>query len=114
MNFAYRPLSSKIGAEITGLDLRQPIDADALARLRQVWLDHVIVLFAVHLQGRHVNQFQVADAPGKGDLLIVIQVLAGKQHDDMVKPDLTQSGQGVIVDGLPEVQADNFRANLRA
>ena len=46
MNFAYRPLSSQIGAEITGLDLRQPIDADALARLRQVWLDHVIVLFA--------------------------------------------------------------------
>ena len=46
MEFTYHPLTPKIGAEIVGLDLREPLDDATMARLRQIWLDHVILLFA--------------------------------------------------------------------
>jgi len=45
MDFAVRPLAPLIGAEIRGLDLRRPLDAGTMARVRQVWLDHVVVVF---------------------------------------------------------------------
>lgn len=45
MDFTVTPLAPEIGAEIRDLDLRKPLDAETMARLRQVWLDHVIVLF---------------------------------------------------------------------
>lgn len=37
-------LSYGIGAEIRGLDLRQPLDAATVARVRQAWLDHQVLL----------------------------------------------------------------------
>lgn len=45
MEFSVRKLTPMIGAEITGLDLREPLDAATMAAVRQVWLDHVVVLF---------------------------------------------------------------------
>ncbi len=45
MEFTVTPLTPETGAEIRGLDLRDPLDDETMARLRQVWLDHVIVLF---------------------------------------------------------------------
>ena len=38
-------LSRHIGAVVEGIDLSQPIDAAMSARLKQLWLDHVILLF---------------------------------------------------------------------
>ena len=46
MEFTIRPLTANIGAEITGLDLRYPIDSTTMARLREVWLDHTILLIS--------------------------------------------------------------------
>ena len=45
MEFTHHPLTPKIGAEIVGLDLRTPLDDATMARLRQIWVDHVILLF---------------------------------------------------------------------
>ena len=45
MEFTVTPLTPEIGAEIRGLDLRQPLDDETMGGVRQVWLDHVIVLF---------------------------------------------------------------------
>ena len=45
MDFTVSKLTPEIGAEIRGLDLREPLDDETLAQVRQVWLDHVIVLF---------------------------------------------------------------------
>jgi taurine dioxygenase len=39
------PLSRHIGAEIRGLDLREPLDAAASRRIHQAWLDHSVLLF---------------------------------------------------------------------
>jgi taurine dioxygenase len=39
------PLSRHIGAEIRGLDLREPLDEGASRRIHQAWLDHSVLLF---------------------------------------------------------------------
>jgi taurine dioxygenase len=38
------PLSPSIGAEISGLDLCEPLAAETVALLRRAWLDHVVLL----------------------------------------------------------------------
>ncbi|MGE0630188.1 MAG: TauD/TfdA dioxygenase family protein [Hyphomicrobiaceae bacterium] len=43
--FGIRRLAPRIGAEISGLDLSQPLAADTLSRLRAAWLEHHILLF---------------------------------------------------------------------
>jgi len=40
-----RLLTSVIGAEIDGVDLRQPLDDDTVAEIRQALLDHLVVFF---------------------------------------------------------------------
>jgi alpha-ketoglutarate-dependent taurine dioxygenase len=39
-----RPLTPVIGAEVRGVDLRAPLDADTIAALRQAWHDHAVLL----------------------------------------------------------------------
>ena len=38
-------IAGALGAEIAGVDLSQAFDDDAVAAIRQVWLDHVVVFF---------------------------------------------------------------------
>ena len=54
MEFAVRKLAPNIGAEVTGLDLSQPFDDPTMARLRQVWLEHVVVV----LPGQEIDDDQ--------------------------------------------------------
>jgi len=44
-HFAVHPLTPAIGAEITGLDLSQPIPPATLAELRKVWLERKVLFF---------------------------------------------------------------------
>ncbi len=39
------PLSKHIGAEIRGIDLRDPLDAATMDAIHQAWLDHSVLLF---------------------------------------------------------------------
>jgi taurine dioxygenase len=45
MPFDTVELTEWVGAEITGLDLRQALDEDTIARLREAWLRHHVLLF---------------------------------------------------------------------
>jgi taurine dioxygenase len=45
MGFEAKPLPGGIGAEVTGLDLDQEIDAATAKALNDVWLEYAIVLF---------------------------------------------------------------------
>lgn len=47
-------IAGALGAEIHGVDLSRPLDADAVAAIRRVWLDHGVVFF----------RDQVLDSPG--------------------------------------------------
>lgn len=40
-----RPLDSAFGAEVTGLDLSSPMDAETKAAMNQAFLDHIVLVF---------------------------------------------------------------------
>src|SRR5215472_2544432 len=46
------PLTRHIGAEIQGVDLREPLDAETAAELKRLWLQHVVILF----RDQHLSQ----------------------------------------------------------
>jgi alpha-ketoglutarate-dependent taurine dioxygenase len=53
-----RPLSGTIGAEIRGVDLREPLDPGTVAELRQLWLRYKVVFFPEqHLEPHHQVAF---------------------------------------------------------
>jgi taurine dioxygenase len=45
MNFEIRPLSDVMGAEVIGIDLAQPLGDGDFSRIRQAWLDHLVLVF---------------------------------------------------------------------
>jgi taurine dioxygenase len=45
MAFEVTKLTDCLGAEISGLDLRQPFDAETLAGVRAAWLDNLVLCF---------------------------------------------------------------------
>lgn len=40
-----RPSGGALGADIEGVDLSQPLDADTVAAIRNAWLDHLVIRF---------------------------------------------------------------------
>ena len=44
-HFDIRPLSDALGAEIQGVDLSQPLDADTVAAITDAWHEHIVLLF---------------------------------------------------------------------
>jgi taurine dioxygenase len=44
-NIEVSPLTAAIGAEVSGVDLRQPLSDDAVAAVRAALLDHLVVFF---------------------------------------------------------------------
>ncbi len=45
MGIQVRRLSYALGAEVTGVDLRDPLDADTVAHIRRAWLEHQVLVF---------------------------------------------------------------------
>ena len=45
MPIVVTPLSDALGAAVTGIDLSQPLDDDAISAIKQAWYDHVILVF---------------------------------------------------------------------
>jgi len=44
MSLTIRPLSPTCGAEVTGIDLREPPDAAAIAEIEAAWHEHVVIV----------------------------------------------------------------------
>ncbi len=40
-----RPVTASVGAEVTGVDLRRPLEADAVAALEEALLEHLVLFF---------------------------------------------------------------------
>ena len=40
-----RPTGAALGAEVTGVDLTKPLDADTVEEIRSAWLDHLVLAF---------------------------------------------------------------------
>ena len=45
MGLEIRPLTKHIGAELRGIDLRQPLDEATRAAIYKAWLDHLVIVF---------------------------------------------------------------------
>jgi len=45
MGLQVRPLTKHIGAELRGIDLRQPLDEATRKAIYQAWLDHLVIVF---------------------------------------------------------------------
>ncbi len=39
------PLSTSLGAEVTGVDLSRPLDADTVSGIQAAWLEHLVLVF---------------------------------------------------------------------
>ena len=44
MELNVEPMSDVLGARVTGIDLRDGLDAATFAELRRIWLDHLVIL----------------------------------------------------------------------
>lgn len=51
--FTIHKLHPHTGAEIRGLDISQPLDAETVAALRQAWLDHLVLVFRSQSLDKH-------------------------------------------------------------
>ena len=54
MTIDIRPVTAIIGAEISGVDLREPLADDDVAAIRQAWLDHLVLFF----RDQHIDDDQ--------------------------------------------------------
>ncbi|MDD9370644.1 MAG: TauD/TfdA family dioxygenase [Acidimicrobiales bacterium] len=73
-----RPLSGTIGAEIRGVDLREPLDPGTVGELRELWLRYKVVFFpGQHLEPHH----QVSFARAFGSPTKAHPVVPGPLHD---------------------------------
>ena len=43
--FEVKPLSSAVGAVLSGIDISEELSADAIAEIRQAWLEHLVIFF---------------------------------------------------------------------
>lgn len=71
-----KPLSDALGAEIVGLDLSCPLDADTVSEIKQAWYDHIVLVFR---DQDLANDDQVRFCRYFGDLETV---RTGKQAND--------------------------------
>ena len=68
--FKVRKLGDALGAEVLGIDMRAPLDADATRELREIWMEHLVLVFP----GQHVTDQQHVDFTRSfGDLEIFHQ-----------------------------------------
>ncbi|MGE0627916.1 MAG: TauD/TfdA dioxygenase family protein [Hyphomicrobiaceae bacterium] len=54
------PLTAHIGAEIRGVDLSKPVDAETANELNSLWLKHIVLLF----RDQHLSQEALVKATG--------------------------------------------------
>jgi alpha-ketoglutarate-dependent taurine dioxygenase len=52
--FQVRPLNPALGAEVRGVDMRKPLDADAFRELHDIWMKYLVLVFP----GQHVTDEQ--------------------------------------------------------
>lgn len=45
MTLIVEPLDAPLGARVTGIDLRQPVEAEAFDAIHRAWLDHQVLIF---------------------------------------------------------------------
>ena len=129
---AVHPLSPVIGAEISGIDLRQPLAAEDVARLRRALLDHNVIFFRdqpldfedMKRVGRafgalHIHS-GVAGLPDHPEIVRIhadgaSKYVAGEDwHSDLTCDPVPPMGSLLCLHTVPEVGGDTAFANMYA
>ena len=100
-----RPLTPVIGAEVEGVDLRQPLDAVTVAALRQVWHDHAVLL----LRGQDLSdEDQIRFGECFGELGRVFTHREGRHPAILLVSNIRQDGKpiGALPDGEMQFHSD--------
>lgn len=128
--FAVEPIAGALGAEISGLDLAQPLTDDTILALRRVWLDHLVVF--VRDQNLSPAQFlalgrrfgEVIEYPfvkGLPDYPEIIPVLklehervnfGGVWHSDTAYLDVPPMASMLLAREIPPHGGDTLFANM--
>jgi taurine dioxygenase len=133
--FTINPFGAPLGAEVVGLDLAQPLDADDFARLHRAHLDHHVLVFRDQhitpaqqvefsrrfgaLQIHVLRQFQLPSDP---EVLIISNVKENGQpiglgdaghywHSDLSYKAVPSLGSMLHAQELPSTGGDTLFAN---
>ena len=112
------PLTPKIGAEIRGVDLRDDLDNETVAAIRNAWLEHAVVLFRDQDLGKD-DQVRFTTQFGNVGILARPKQYRTSGHDDM--PDgmmlisnVRENGEpiGALPDGEMMFHHDMLHADI--
>src|SRR5947207_6741138 len=125
-----RPLSGAIGAEIFGVDLAQELDAETVAAIRKVWLDHLVIfvrdqtlpparlLALARRFGRPIEYPFVKGIEGFPEITPVIKLehgtvnFGGLWHSDTAYLETPPMGTMLVAREVPPFGGDTLFANM--
>ncbi len=126
------PLTPRIGADVSGLDLRQPLSPEQVARLKQALADHLVLFFrdqpidhAAHKRfGRYFGELAFHSAvPGLDDHPEIVAIhadadskyVAGEDwHSDLTCDAAPPLGSILHLHTVPETGGDTLFASMYA
>jgi taurine dioxygenase len=106
-----RPLTDVIGAEIVGVDLREPLDETTFARIRAAWLDRCVLL----IRDQQIDQDEQARFAARfGELGRLVTKHDGQKYAPgvMLVSNIRENGKqiGVLPDGEMYFHSDQCYA----
>src|SRR5260221_12943981 len=129
-SMAVQPLAGAIGAEISGVDLSEPLDDDMIAEIRRAWLDHLIIFFRVQelapaqflafarRLGEPIEYPFVKGIEGFPEITPVVKLenervnFGGLWHSDTTYLDIPPLGTMLIAREVPPYGGDTLFGNM--
>ncbi|MEX2451916.1 MAG: TauD/TfdA family dioxygenase [Rhodospirillales bacterium] len=110
MSYRITPLNAVLGAEVEGLDLRDPLAPDTASALRRAWLEHKVLLF----RGQTLtDEEQIAFSKHFGELeapvMTLLKYKEGSGQKSEIPPEITVVSN-VKENGKPIGQLGNGEA----
>ena len=106
MKFTLTPCRARLGAEIAGIDLAQPVDDDTRRALNQAWTEHAVLV----IRGQKLSPAQFAVAAALFGELFEQQVKKFALPDDPMVGTIS-SRDLPIVDGKLHVRGENYHTD---
>jgi taurine dioxygenase len=130
-----RRLAYALGAEVTGIDLRRPLDPTTIAAIRGAWVEHLVLCFpGQNLERDHLFTFakQFGDLEGKSTVsrdsqmsqvgIVTERAINGQPwdgyknghnwHSDQSHTTQPTAGTFLACKEIPEIGGDTMFANL--
>ena len=140
MALQIRPMTSTIGAHITGIDLAQEVSADDLEKIRRVWNDYLIIVFpgqheltpSQHIRfARHFGKLEVSSSlnsfahPEYPEIFLLsnekkehghseTRDVGWTWHTDLTFSKRPAAGAALHARKIPRIGGDTMFANLEA